>query len=209
MSSNQSFAKPMSSGSVDNTVTSKGNLSPRVSRVLNDVANVASVIPAVADARAALGAVKAGSEAVRIAEKVGAEKIAAKEASTPYAKTVKGVQGKNANLTLSRGSAKTSPANNTNINLQKVVNPASKANVAATSRNVARNVAGVKADAANAVNTAKGNLIRSAAGAAIGQGVNHARVDAQRTGASVRQSGTNLNSASKSVSGVPTRGVKQ
>jgi hypothetical protein len=205
------MAKNFSSSytSVDNTVTSKGNLSPKVSRVLNDIANVASVIPAVADARAALTAAKVGAAGISMAEKAGAERIAAKEAAAPYARSIRGVQGKNANLTLSRGSAKESPANNTKIHLQKVADPASKANMAATRNDVARNVAGARADAAAALATAKGNLIRSAAGAAIGQGVNHARIDAQRSGAAVRQAGTSLNSATNSSAGVPTRGVKQ
>ena len=203
------FKAPASSGSTDNTVTSKGNLSPRVSRVLNDIANVASVVPAVADARAALAAAKVGAAGVRIAEKAGAARIAAKEAEAPYARTTKGVQGKDANLTLSRGSAKESPANNTRINLQKVVNPASKANMAATRNDVARNVAGARADAAATLATAKGNLIRTAGGAAASQAVNHGRVTAERSNAAARQAGTSLNSATNSSAGVPTRGVKQ
>jgi hypothetical protein len=199
--------------SVNSTVTSKGNLSPKVSRVLNDVANVAALTPLGRDLKAAVGVARAGADAVASVTRRESGRMAAAAAEKPYAKSIKGVQGQNANLTTTRGSVKESPATNTKINLQKVVNPTSAKNMAAKQTASDARVAAVKTQAAADNKTAMGNLKRTGVGTAAAAGLNTARLSSDRTAnstTSLRQAGTALNSATKAPGAdYSVRSVKQ
>jgi hypothetical protein len=213
MSSNETSIKaPPAAKQADTTATSKGNLSPRTSRVLNDIVNVASLIPVVADARTAITAARAGADAVEAVGRHEAGRMAQAATEKPYARSVKGTQGENANLTTSRGPVKQSPPTGTRINLQKVVNPASAKNMAAKQAASDARVAAVKSSAAANNSAAMANLKRTALGTAAAGAVNTVRLNSAQSQSlpSARQAGTGLNSASRSgTSGAPTRGVNK
>lgn len=124
----------------------------------------AAVTPVGRDVGALVKAARAGKDAVEAVTKSEAKKIAEAKLEKPYAKSYKGTQGKDANLTTTRGSAKESPQNNTRINLQKVTDPASPKNIAAREANADKKIASTKAQAEASVSAAKGNLARTASG---------------------------------------------
>jgi len=162
-------------GQVNKAVTSGTKKIVDTGRKVAEVA--AAVTPVGRDAAALVKAARFGKDAVETLSRSEEAKLAAAKLEKPYAKSYKGTQGKDANLTTTRGSAKESPQNNTRINLQKVVEPASPKNIAAREKVSEQKIAAAKEDASESISVAKGNLARTGGGTLAAAGAYQAGRD--------------------------------